>query len=48
MIVGQAAGVAAKMAIEAGAAVQDIDRRALTGKLRRQGAVLEWTGGEKR
>jgi hypothetical protein len=48
MIVGHAVGVAAKMAIEAGAAVQDIDRRALTEKLRRQGAVLAWTGEEKR
>jgi len=42
MIIGQAAGVAAKMAIDAGAAVQDVDTKALTAKLREQGAVMEW------
>lgn len=39
MIIGQAAGVAAKMAIENRAAVQDIDRTSLTAILREQGAV---------
>jgi hypothetical protein len=43
MIIGHAAGVAAKMAIDAGVAVQDIDSRALTSKLRAQRAVMEWT-----
>ncbi|MCI0390817.1 MAG: FAD-dependent oxidoreductase [Acidobacteria bacterium] len=42
MIIGQAAGVAARMAIEKKAAVQDIDAAALTAKLRSRGAVLEW------
>jgi hypothetical protein len=44
MILGQAAGVAAKMAIEAHATVQEIDTSALTAKLRAQGAVLEFVG----
>ena len=43
MIIGQAAGVAAKMAIDAGVAVQDVDSRALTARLRGQRAVMEWT-----
>ena len=42
MILGHAAGVAAKMAIEGGLAVEDIDTKALHEKLRRQGAVMEW------
>jgi hypothetical protein len=42
MIIGQAAGLAAKMALEGGKPVQDIDTRALTAKLRAQGAVMEW------
>jgi hypothetical protein len=42
MIIGQAAGVAAKMAIENGKAVQDIDAAALSARLRGQGAVFEW------
>src|SRR5262249_25652781 len=42
MIIGQAAGVAAKMAIEKKAAVQDVDAAALSAKLRKQGAVFEW------
>jgi hypothetical protein len=42
MIIGQAAGVAAKMAIDKKAAVQDIDRAALTNTLRQQRAVMEW------
>jgi hypothetical protein len=41
MIIGQAAGVAAKLAIDAGVAVQAIDVRALMTKLRGQHAVLE-------
>jgi len=42
MILGQAAGVAAKMAIAGKAAVQEIDTKALTEKLRADGAVLEY------
>ncbi len=42
MIIGQAAGVAAKMAVDAGLPVQEIDTRALTAALRRQGAVMEY------
>jgi len=42
MILGQAAGVAAKMAIDGGIAVQQVDTKALGEKLRRQGAVMEW------
>jgi hypothetical protein len=41
MIIGQAAGVAAKMAIAAGKAVQEIDTGALTKRLREQDAVME-------
>jgi len=43
MIIGQAAGVAAKMAIEKGAVVQDVDTVGLTIRLRAQRAVMEWT-----
>ncbi len=39
MIIGQAAGVAAKMAIEDRTAVQDVDITSLTALLREQGAV---------
>lgn len=42
MIIGQAAGVAGAMAIQAGTAVQNVDTRALVEKLKQQGAVLEW------
>ena len=42
MIIGHAAGVAAKMAIDAQSPVQDIDTRTLTAQLRSQGAVMEW------
>jgi hypothetical protein len=42
MIIGHAAGVAAKMAITGGLAVQDVDPRALAAKLRSQRAVFEY------
>lgn len=42
MILGQATGVAAKMAIDGKFAVQDIDAKALTAKLRTQRAVMEY------
>jgi hypothetical protein len=42
MILGHAAGVAARMAMDKGVAVQDIDAKALTARLRSQGAVIEW------
>ena len=42
MILGHAAGVAARMAITAGGPVQKIDAPALTQHLRAQGAVMEY------
>ena len=45
MIIGQAAGVAAKMALHAGVPVQEIDTAALTRKLVEQGAVMEYHWG---
>ncbi|HKY53739.1 MAG TPA: FAD-dependent oxidoreductase [Anaerolineales bacterium] len=42
MIIGQAAGVAAKMAIEQKVPVQEIDPAGLSTRLRDQKAVLEW------
>ena len=42
MILGQAAGVAAAMAIRANAAIQDIDTAALTRTLVQHGAILEY------
>ena len=42
MIIGQAAGVAAAMAVHANRAVQDIDTAALTKTLVDQGAILEY------
>ena len=42
MILGHAAGVAAKLAIESGKPVQAIDVAALVATLRKQGAVLEY------
>ena len=40
MIIGQAAGVAAKMAIDRNVAVQDVDAAALGAKLKAQRAVF--------
>jgi hypothetical protein len=40
MILGQAAGLAVKMAIEGKQAVQDVDTKALSAKLLSQRAVL--------
>ncbi len=48
MIIGQAAGVAARMAIDAGVPVQDIDAARLSQKLREQGAVMEYRPGPPR
>ncbi len=42
MIIGHAAGVAAKMAIERNVAVQEIDAAALSAKLKSQRAVFEY------
>jgi hypothetical protein len=42
MIIGQAAGMAAKMAIASGKAVQEIDTGALTETLRVRGAIMEY------
>lgn len=42
MIIGHAAGVAAKMAIERNVSVQEIDAAALTAKLKLQRAVFEF------
>jgi hypothetical protein len=43
MIIGQAAGVAAKLAIQGKTSVQEIDTAKLTGILKQQGAVMEYT-----
>jgi hypothetical protein len=43
MIIGQAAGVAAKMAIEKKIGVQEVDAKALSDRLRALGAVFTWT-----
>jgi hypothetical protein len=48
MIIGQAAGVAAKMAIQAGVPVQEIDTATLNRNLVRQGAVMEYCPGAPR
>lgn len=42
-VLGESAGVAAAQAIQAGAAVQDIDAKALRDRLLQRGQVLEWT-----
>jgi hypothetical protein len=42
MILGQAAGIAAKMAIDARTPLQEIDTATLTAKLRAQGVVMEY------
>jgi FAD dependent oxidoreductase len=42
MIIGQAAGEAAAMALKGGVAVQDIDTKALTATLLKDGAVMEY------
>jgi hypothetical protein len=42
MIIGQAAGVAAKLAVEKKSAVQDVETKTLSTKLREQRAVFEW------
>jgi hypothetical protein len=47
MIVGHAAGVAAKMAIDRKSAVQDVDRQALSARLRSQRAVLDMRPASK-
>jgi hypothetical protein len=47
MIIGQAAGVAAKLAIQSNKPVQDIDTAALTARLRAQGAVLEYDASSR-
>ncbi|MGH9619067.1 MAG: FAD-dependent oxidoreductase [Bryobacteraceae bacterium] len=43
MIMGEAAGVAAAMAIDGHSSVQKIDTGKLAGKLQGQGAVMTWT-----
>ena len=46
MIMGNAAGVAAVMAIDRHCAVQDVDPGLLAAKLKEQGAVMEWSNPE--
>jgi len=48
MIIGQAAGVAARMAIDEKVPLREIDTTALTGKLHTQGAVMEWQPHESK
>ncbi len=43
MLLGQAAGVAASLAVHGDGVVQDVDAQALRGKLASQGAVLSFT-----
>ena len=42
MIIGQAAGVAAKLAIDGNLALQDVSHASLQAKLKAQRAVFEW------
>jgi hypothetical protein len=42
MILGHATGVAARMALRAGVAVQEVDTAALSARLKQQRAVFEW------
>ena len=42
MMIGQAAGIAAKMALTNKAAVQDVSPQELSAKLKQLGAVFEW------
>jgi hypothetical protein len=42
MIIGQAAGLAAALAVDSHRAVQDVDTAALTAKLRAEGVILEY------
>lgn len=46
MIIGQAIGIAASLAIEAGVGVQDIDIPALQHKLHQGDAILHWEDGQ--
>lgn len=46
MIMGNAAGVAATMAVDHHQPVQDVDTGALKQKLLKEGAVMEWTNPE--
>lgn len=48
MILGQAAGVAARLAIDSGKPVQDVDTATLAAKLRARGAVMEFTPSTER
>jgi hypothetical protein len=41
MIIGHAAGIAAKMAIDRSVAVHDVDTRALAATLKSQRAILD-------
>jgi hypothetical protein len=47
MMVGQAAGVAAALAIQTGHAVQDIDTKELTRIILRQGAIIEYVASSQ-
>ena len=42
MMIGQAAGFAAKMAIENKTSIQEINTKQLSDKLKSLGAVFEW------
>jgi len=46
MIMGDAAGVAATMAVDQHRAVQEVDPGSLAQELKKQGAVMEWTNPE--
>jgi hypothetical protein len=48
MILGHAAGVAAKIALDRGQALQDVDTQALAARLTAQRAVLASPGGARK
>jgi hypothetical protein len=48
MVMGEAAGVAAALAMQSDSSVQDLDREELTRRLRDYGQILEWDGKQRR
>ncbi len=48
MVMGEAAGIAAALALQQKTSVQDIDRDELTARLKKDGQILEWDGQQRR